>query len=173
MNPGPWGMAQTGIPFGEVAAVRDWLGLEAEVGRPKREHPKRPVEGFACQRSEVSGRRLWGWAAEAFGTPKAFFREYIVINYCPLVFMGETGKTSHPISSRSLNENHSRRSATLCCGPGWTRFVRSDWLELVDLPPNAFRLCFLKRKRKSGRFFIQAPQAPWRIVAGPQRSMSS
>ena len=60
MNPGPWGMAQTGIPFGEVAAVRDWLGLEAEVGRPKREHPKRPVEGFACQRSEVSGRRLWG-----------------------------------------------------------------------------------------------------------------
>ena len=96
MNPGPWGMAQTGIPFGEVAAVRDWLGLEAEVGRPKREHPKRPVEGFACQRSEVSGRRLWGWAAEAFGTPKAFFREYIVINYCPLVFMGETGKNITP-----------------------------------------------------------------------------
>ena len=96
MNPGPWGMAQTGIPFGEVAAVRDWLRLEAEVGKPQREHPKRPVEGFACQRSEVSGRRLWGGAAEAFGTPRAFFKEYIVINYCPLVFMGETGKNITP-----------------------------------------------------------------------------
>jgi single-strand selective monofunctional uracil DNA glycosylase len=25
MNPGPFGMAQTGVPFGEVAAVRDWM----------------------------------------------------------------------------------------------------------------------------------------------------
>ena len=29
MNPGPWGMAQTGIPFGEISAVRDWMGLRA------------------------------------------------------------------------------------------------------------------------------------------------
>ena len=28
MNPGPWGMAQTGVPFGEVNFVRDWLGLK-------------------------------------------------------------------------------------------------------------------------------------------------
>ena len=34
MNPGPWGMAQTGVPFGEVTAVRDWLGIEAPVNRP-------------------------------------------------------------------------------------------------------------------------------------------
>lgn len=96
MNPGPWGMAQTGIPFGEVAAVRDWLGIKAEVGKPDLEHPKRPIEGFACSRSEVSGRRLWGWAAEAFETPQAFFKHYIVINYCPLVFMGESGKNITP-----------------------------------------------------------------------------
>ena len=25
MNPGPWGMAQTGIPFGAVPWVRDWM----------------------------------------------------------------------------------------------------------------------------------------------------
>ncbi|MDX1649779.1 MAG: single-stranded DNA-binding protein, partial [Myxococcota bacterium] len=25
MNPGPFGMAQTGVPFGSVAFVRDWL----------------------------------------------------------------------------------------------------------------------------------------------------
>ncbi|MFM8642089.1 MAG: hypothetical protein ACKOEP_04540, partial [Phycisphaerales bacterium] len=29
MNPGPFGMAQTGVPFGEVAAVRDFLGIDA------------------------------------------------------------------------------------------------------------------------------------------------
>ena len=55
MNPGPWGMAQTGVPFGEVAAVRDWLGIEMQVSPPEDENPKRPIEGFACQRSEV----LW------------------------------------------------------------------------------------------------------------------
>ena len=67
MNPGPWGMAQTGIPFGEVNAVRDYLQIDAKVGRPESEHPKRPIDGLDCKRSEVSGRRLWGWAAERCG----------------------------------------------------------------------------------------------------------
>ena len=60
MNPGPFGMAQTGVPFGEIPAVRDWLRIETPVGKPRTENPKRPVEGFSCTRSEVSGRRLWG-----------------------------------------------------------------------------------------------------------------
>lgn len=96
MNPGPWGMAQTGVPFGEVAAVRDWLGLEGRVRRPAGEHPKRPVQGLDCPRSEVSGRRLWGFFAERFGTPEAFFAEHYVLNYCPLVFMEESGRNRTP-----------------------------------------------------------------------------
>ena len=96
MNPGPWGMAQTGVPFGEVALVRDWLGIEARVGKPKHEHPKRPITGFACERSEVSGRRLWGWAQERFGEPEAFFERFFIWNYCPLVFMEESGKNRTP-----------------------------------------------------------------------------
>lgn len=96
MNPGPFGMAQTGVPFGEVAAVRGWLGIEAAVGRPGREHPKRPVEGFGCPRSEVSGRRLWGLFAQRFGKPDAFFDEHFVLNYCPLVFCEESGKNRTP-----------------------------------------------------------------------------
>jgi len=96
MNPGPWGMAQTGVPFGEVAAVRDWLGIRAVPGRPKHEHPKRPVLGFDCTRSEVSGRRLWGWAAEAFGSPEAFFRTCFVGNYCPLQFLEAGGRNLTP-----------------------------------------------------------------------------
>ena len=96
MNPGPWGMAQTGVPFGEVAAVRDWLRLDGLVGRPATEHPRRPVEGFACERSEVSGRRLWGLMADRFATPERFFADHFVANYCPLVFMTGSGRNVTP-----------------------------------------------------------------------------
>ena len=86
MNPGPFGMVQCGVPFGEIAAVRDWMGIEAKVDRPPLENPKRPVEGFACTRSEVSGRRLWSLFQQRFGTADAFFAEHFVANYCPLAF---------------------------------------------------------------------------------------
>ncbi|MDR1530265.1 MAG: single-stranded DNA-binding protein [Burkholderiales bacterium] len=89
MNPGPFGMAQTGVPFGEIAAVRDWLGIYAPIQKPTRENPKRPVEGFSCQRSEVSGRRLWGLFAQRFGAPEVFFSDHFVVNYCPLIFFNE------------------------------------------------------------------------------------
>ena len=96
MNPGPWGMAQTGVPFGQIAAVRDWLGIDAKIKQPKESHPKRPIEGLACERSEVSGQRLWGLFRERFQTPEAFFEEHFVANYCPLVFMQESGKNHTP-----------------------------------------------------------------------------
>lgn len=96
MNPGPWGMAQTGVPFGEVEAVRGFLDLAGAVGRPAGEHPKRPVLGLDSPRSEVSGRRLWGFFAERFGSPAGFFAEHFVVNYCPLVFMEETARNRTP-----------------------------------------------------------------------------
>ncbi|NMG36508.1 single-stranded DNA-binding protein [Azoarcus sp. TTM-91] len=89
MNPGPFGMAQIGVPFGEIASARDWLGLEGPVGQPAITNPKRPVEGFACKRSEVSGQRLWGLFRARFGTPEAFFADHFVVNYCPLAFFEE------------------------------------------------------------------------------------
>ena len=96
MNPGPFGMAQTGIPFGEVAHVRDWMGISARVARPAFEHPKRPVDGFACARSEVSGARLWGAISGHWGTPERFFADHYVINYCPLLFVEESGRNRTP-----------------------------------------------------------------------------
>ena len=96
MNPGPFGMAQIGVPFGEVAVVREWMGIKTAVERPAREHPKRPVLGFDCPRSEVSGRRLWGLFAQRFGTAENFFREHYVVNYCPLAFLSETGANLTP-----------------------------------------------------------------------------
>lgn len=96
MNPGPWGMAQTGVPFGEVAAVRDWMGIRASIGKPAPEHPARPVLGLDCPRSEVSGRRLWGLFADCFGTPETFFGKALVLNYCPLSFMRDSGANITP-----------------------------------------------------------------------------
>ncbi|MFP4560079.1 MAG: uracil-DNA glycosylase family protein [Thiohalorhabdus sp.] len=96
MNPGPFGMVQTGVPFGDVGMVQDWMGIFGAVGRPPREHPKRPVQGFDCTRREGSGRRLWGWARERFGPAEAFFARFYVANYCPLAFFEESGANRTP-----------------------------------------------------------------------------
>jgi len=96
MNPGPFGMAQTGVPFGDVTMVREFLGLAGKVSRPTPEHPKRCVQGLACPRSEVSGTRLWGWAKDEFGSAEHFFARFFVANYCPLVFMEASGKNLTP-----------------------------------------------------------------------------
>jgi single-strand selective monofunctional uracil DNA glycosylase len=96
MNPGPFGMVQTGVPFGEVAAVRDWMGIETSIDPPARQHPKRPVLGFACTRSEISGRRLWSLFRDRYGAADRFFREHTVLNYCPLAFLDESGRNRTP-----------------------------------------------------------------------------
>ncbi len=96
MNPGPWGMVQTGIPFGNVASVTNWLGIRAPIATPEKMHPKRPVTGFECVRQEVSGQRVWGWAQESFGTPSRFFKRFFVANYCPLAFIEPSGRNRTP-----------------------------------------------------------------------------
>ncbi len=96
MNPGPFGMVQTGIPFGEIAAVRDWMKLSAPIGRPAAEHPRRPILGLACPRSEVSGRRFWQLFAQRFGSPEIFFDGHFVVNYCPLAFLAGSGANLTP-----------------------------------------------------------------------------
>ena len=96
MNPGPFGMAQTGVPFGEIDAVVNWMHIETPVGKPAVMHPKRPIDGFACHRSEASGRRLWGLFRELYGTAERFFASNYVTNYCPLIWMTESGANITP-----------------------------------------------------------------------------
>ncbi|MEZ4237465.1 MAG: single-stranded DNA-binding protein [Myxococcota bacterium] len=119
MNPGPFGMAQTGVPFGEVSAVRDWMGLDAPIGRPDPEHPKRPVLGFEQPRTEVSGQRLWGWARERYGTPEAFFARWFVLNWCPLCVLGDTGRNLTPDKLRARE----RKPLTVACDRALRRAV--------------------------------------------------
>ena len=127
MNPGPFGMAQTGVPFGEVTAVRDWMGIEEEVGTPEHEHPKRPVQGFACPKSEVSGRRLWGLFAERFGSAEIFFRDHFVVNYCPLVWMSASGANLTPDKISSA-EMASVEEACLAHLAETIRVTQPEWL---------------------------------------------
>ncbi|CAN0194097.1 unnamed protein product, partial [Hapterophycus canaliculatus] len=87
---------QTGVPFGEVGFVRDWLGVRGEVGRPSKEHAKRPVGGFECKRSEVSGTRLWGFFQRRFGTADDWGDKMFVYNFCPLTFMTSSGGNITP-----------------------------------------------------------------------------
>lgn len=96
MNPGPWGMAQNGVPFGATTPVRDFLGVRGQVARPEPEHPKRPVEGLELEREEVSGTRLWGWVEDVWKTPEAFFASFFVYNFCPLCFLAESGRNVVP-----------------------------------------------------------------------------
>ncbi len=114
MNPGPFGMAQTGIPFGEVNAVRDWLGISGPVRRPAAEHPKRPVDGFACKRSEVSGRRLWGLFAATHPSADAFFKNHFVVNYCPLLFLQADAKGCRNFPPDKLPAEQSAALFRLC-----------------------------------------------------------
>ena len=127
MNPGPFGMAQTGVPFGEIPAVRDWMGVSAAIEQPGYTHPKRPVQGFECPRSEVSGRRLWGLMQERFGSAEAFFAEHFVLNYCPLVFMEESSRNRTP----NQLPRHEREQLFAVCDRHLQRVIRAmqpDWL---------------------------------------------
>jgi single-strand selective monofunctional uracil DNA glycosylase len=96
MNPGPWGMVQTGVPFGDVDMVTGWLKIHMEIEVPEKVHPKRLIQGFECPRGEISGRRLWGWARQRFKTPRDFFKRFGVVNYCPLAFMEAGGRNRTP-----------------------------------------------------------------------------
>lgn len=105
MNPGPWGMCQTGVPFGEVQSCKSWLKIFGNVKQPKNNHPKRPIEGFACKRREVSGERFWGFFEKKCKNPETFFKNCFVYNHCPLAFLAESGKNITPPQIRAEKRN--------------------------------------------------------------------
>ena len=160
MNPGPFGMTQTGVPFGEVAAVRDWLRIQAPIGRPPGEHPKRPVSGFDCPRSEVSGRRVWGLFRDVFGRPENFFREHLVANYCPLVFLEESGRNRTPdklapaerAALFALCDEHLRETV---------RVLEPEWLVGIgDFAAKRAAEIFANGEVKIGRILHPSPANP-------------
>jgi single-strand selective monofunctional uracil DNA glycosylase len=160
MNPGPFGMAQTGVPFGEVAAVRNWLKVVAPIAKPRSEHPKRPVEGFACKRSEVSGRRLWELFAERFGHAEDFFTGHFVANYCPLAFLEISGLNRTP-DKLPVSERSPLYSA---CDEHLHRVIKilqPEWLiGIGDFAEKRARLLFPDTPLKIGKILHPSPASP-------------
>jgi len=160
MNPGPFGMAQTGVPFGEISAVRDWLGIVEKIGKPDVEHPKRQIVGFDCQRSEVSGQRLWGLFSKTFKSAANFSKDHLVMNYCPLVFMESTGRNRTPdkllVSEREalykVCDEHVRDAV---------RILKPEWLIGVgDFAMKRAAEIFPKGPVKVGRILHPSPASP-------------
>ena len=159
MNPGPFGMAQTGVPFGEVSAVRDYLAIERPVGRPAREHPKRPVEGFACKRSEVSGTRVWGAIEAHFGAAEHFFAEHFIANYCPLVFVEESGRNRTP----DKLPKKEREPLFAACDRHLRRVIailEPEWVVGIGAFAEERALQVLSGQRKIGRILHPSPANP-------------
>jgi len=160
MNPGPFGMAQTGIPFGQIAAVRDWLGITAKIDKPPKEHPKRPVLGFDCHRSEISGERLWGSFRERFGTAEEFFREHIVLNYCPLAFVEKTGRNRTPDKLKPRE----RQALFTRCDDHLREIVRilepESLIGIGEFPAKRARAVILDRPPRIGQILHPSPACP-------------
>lgn len=160
MNPGPFGMAQTGIPFGDPVMVREWLQIQQKVGKPEHEHPKRPVEGLLAKRREVSGSRLWGWAREEFGTPERFFAQFFVANYCPLLFLHATGKNVTPVELRP----EERRALLNVCDAAFRETVvvlKPEWVIGVgNFAEERARTALAGLSLKFGRIPHPSPASP-------------
>jgi single-strand selective monofunctional uracil DNA glycosylase len=163
MNPGPYGMMQVGVPFGEVSVVRDWMGIIEGVKAPLLQHPKRLIQGFDCQRSEVSGKRFWGWVQQRWQTPEAFFADCFVLNYCPLVFLEASGKNLTPDKLTALERaalesvcDEHLRSAVAALNPEWCIGIGAFAKKrLENAFPNA-----LSEGMKIAQILHPSPQSP-------------
>jgi len=127
MNPGPWGMVQTGIPFGEVRIVQDWLGIIGNIGKPDKEHPKRKVQGFQCCRSEISGQRFWGFFRDLCLLPENFFKNCFVYSYCPLSFMHSSARNITPPELKSCD----RQALTKLCDTALAEIMTALGVEIA------------------------------------------
>lgn len=160
MNPGPFGMAQTGVPFGEIVAVRDWLGIHAAIEGPAMQHPKRAVRGFDCPRTEISGQRLWRLFAERFGTADNFFAEHFVVNYCPLAFIEESGCNRTPDKLPTIDRTPLFRA----CDQHLREVIDAldpEWLiGIGDFAAKRAQQVFAGRNPKIARILHPSPASP-------------
>lgn len=159
MNPGPFGMMQTGVPFGNIENVRDWLRIGGRVAQPERWHPKRPIQGFDCPRNEVSGARLWGAIADAFGEPERFFDAHFIANYCPLAFLEDSGRNRTPdklpkAEREPLFEACDRHLASL------VRILEPEWVVGIGAFAEARAQEVLGDRVRVGRILHPSPANP-------------
>ena len=113
MNPGPYGMVQTGIPFGEINYVKNYLKINNTVNKPKTEHCKKIITGMNTERSEISGFRFWSLIKSKYQTAELFAEKNAVLNYCPLCFIENTQKGKN-ITPEMLSKSD-KNQINICC----------------------------------------------------------
>ena len=111
MNPGPFGMAQSGVPFGATELAKNFLGISGNFRDPVGRHPKRPIEGLDFQRQEVSGTRLWGLLEEIWKDPITIHQNVFLVNHCPLLLLGKSGRN---ITPANISGPATRKLLKLC-----------------------------------------------------------
>ena len=173
MNPGPFGMAQTGVPFGEVGLAREWLGLEAPVDRPEEEHPKRPIQGFACKRSEVSGARLWGWARESSERPRRSSRGSSSGTTAPWSSSRSPARTGRPTSYPRPSARRCSRPATWRSGRWWSAWLPAGSSAWASSQPTGHGPFSARAAPPSRPYSTPRRRAPSRTVAGLRRPNDS
>ena len=132
MNPGPFGMVQVGVPFGEVNAVRDWMQISAPVAPPKTPNPSRPVEGFTCQRSEVRVSACGRFFAERYPHAQDFCRPL-----CAELLPAGVLRSRAQRDTRQAPEERNRTAlCRLRCTfrRASTRWRRNGWSASASLP---------------------------------------
>ena len=136
------------------------MNIEADIQKPNIEHPKRKVEGFNCQKSEVSGRRLWGYFGAKFNNADAFFKDHFVANYCPLVFMEESGKNFTP---DKLPNNEKERLFNLCDKylADCVEILKPEWLiGICRFAEKCAQRALKEKKIRIGHILHPSPASP-------------
>ncbi|MCY4325127.1 MAG: single-stranded DNA-binding protein [Betaproteobacteria bacterium] len=161
MNPGPWGMAQTGVPFGTVSWVRDWMGITGEIGQPEEMIASRPVSGWACAREEVSGSRLWGMLDELYGSAERLFAEVAVFNYCPLLFLQTIDHRTRNVTPDRLPKDIAGQIGSACDEHLAQAIELLDPQLLIGVGAYAHsRLQQVAPDRRSGKILHPSPASP-------------
>ena len=68
----------------------------SSANNSKNAPPKRPIVGLDLERQEISGQRLWSLMFDHYGDGKTVFSNIFVLNHCPLLLLGESGKNLTP-----------------------------------------------------------------------------
>ncbi|KAK6639299.1 hypothetical protein RUM43_007571 [Polyplax serrata] len=128
MNPGPWGMCQTGIVFGDKDHVKEWLKLCGQVNKPKKEHPRKKITGLDCSRKEISGKKFWGFFRKLCQTPEQFFQHSFVYNLCCLAFVDTSGKNITPPEIKDIQV---RNRLLNICNETFVKIIKEFKFEIV------------------------------------------
>jgi single-strand selective monofunctional uracil DNA glycosylase len=103
LNPGPYGMAQTGVPFTDLKRLefhlprlwRELLAAREPVALPGLAPPS--LRPFLTRTFESSSVRVYKFLERAFGSAEQAFRRVAFVNPCPLLFIDRaTGENRTP-----------------------------------------------------------------------------